>query len=96
MSEQIEMTGDDWISDRDRTRQKKAEAKRSASALKAAKTLEHAIAALRAYLQACRECNDGSGDEQRGISDGRHILIGKMAEYSSYLDGRYSKEGGAA
>lgn len=96
MKHQTEMTGDDWISDRDRARQKKAEAKRRDSALKAAKALNKAIEALRVYLQDCRECNDGSGDERQGLSDGRHILIGDLAEYSTFLDGRYSREGSAA
>ena len=96
MKHQTAMTGDDWLSDRDRDRQKKAKAKRRDSALKAAKALDKAIEALRVYLQDCRECNDGSGDERQGLGDGRHILIGNLAEYSTFLDSRYNRVGGAA
>lgn len=70
-------------------RQEKAEAKRKAKGLACAAKLDASIAALSEYLNACRDCCDNSGDELRGISDGRIILIGNLAEYSSYLRGRY-------
>ena len=94
MRMQLAMTGEDWISDRDRARQRKAEAKRRGSGLKAEKALDKAIETLRVYLHDCRECKDGSGDELQGLGDGRHILINSLAEYSTFLDSRYSREGG--
>jgi hypothetical protein len=86
------MTGDDWMSDRDRARQNLKESKRHKTGLKAAKALDTAIAALREYLNACNDCRNGSGDEKRGISDGRHILMESMAEYSSYLNSVHDKK----
>jgi hypothetical protein len=49
------------------------------------KKLEAAKAALNEYLRTCRECADGSGDEQRGIADGRQKLIRDIDEYSAWL-----------
>lgn len=89
MTVQLTMTGDDWISDRDRARQRKAVAARRAAGLKAAKALEKAAEALNAYLWACRECQDGSDDTAKGIGDGRQILIGDMTEYMGWLNMRY-------
>ncbi len=92
MKQQTEMTGDDWMSDQDRARQKRTESKRHKTGLKAAKALESAITALRDYLYACNDCRNGSGDEERGLSDSRHLLIESMNEYSSYLTSVHDKE----
>lgn len=54
----------------------------------AARKLFAAVDALSAYLRACNDCQDGSGDEKMGISDGRHILIGNMSEYATWLDSK--------
>lgn len=88
---QTAMTGDDWLSDRDRKSQARAEAARKKAGLACAAKLEAAAEALSAYLSACRECNDKSGDELRGISDGRHRLISDCMEYSGFLRSRYEK-----
>lgn len=66
-------------------------AKRDRAGAAAARKLFAAVEALSRYLNACRDCQDGSGDEKTGIADGRHILIGSMAEYATWLD---SKKGG--
>lgn len=96
MNAQLTMTGQDWTSDRDRTRQRKAETARRAAGLKAAKALSKAAEAIQAYLEACRECRDGSGDEKMGAGDGRRILIGNMSEYMGWLNTRYELKGSAA
>jgi hypothetical protein len=70
-------------------RQAKAEAKRKAKALACAAKLDASIASVREFLNACRDCSDNSGDELRGISDSRNILIRDMAEYSAFLHGRF-------
>ncbi len=96
MSDQLTMTGEDWASDRDRTRQRKAETARRAAGLKAAKALSTAAEAMQTFLEACRECHDGSDDEKMGAGDGRRILIDNMTEYMAWLNMRYEREGGAA
>ncbi len=96
MSDQLTMTGDDWISDRDRTRQRKAEAARHAAGMRAATTLRKAADALKAYLQACRECQDGSDDSKRGGDDTRHTLRESLCEYADFLEMRHKPKGGAA
>ena len=96
MKHQMEMTGDDWMSDQDRARQARLESRRRKTGLRAEKALDSAIKALREYLRACNDCRNGSGDEERGISDSRHRLIGDMAEYSNHLAGVHGKEGGTA
>ena len=96
MTAQLTMTGDDWISDRDRTRQKKAIEARRAAGLKAAKALKKAAEALQDYLRACRECQDGSDDSKMGAGDGRQVLIGNMTEYMGWLYWKHDAERGAA
>lgn len=85
------MTGDDWKSDRERKSEARAIHARKKAGIACAKKLEAAADALSEYLNACRDCADGSGDEQRGIADGRTILIGNIMEYASWLDGLYNK-----
>ena len=86
---QSKMTGPDWLSDRERRAHAKAEANRTKAGSAAAKKLEAAIAAVAEFLHCCNACQDGSGDEKRGISDGRHILMRDMREYASWLDSKY-------
>ena len=86
---QTAMTGDDWLSDRDRKSQARAEAARRKAALNCAAKLEAAAESVSAYLAACRECNDGSDDTQRGLADGRHKLIADCMEYSGWLESVY-------
>lgn len=75
-----------------------AEQKRSKTAIACAKKLTAAAESLRAYLGACEDCNDGSGSITRAGKgrDGRETMIRDLAKYASYLDGKYSSEGGAA
>lgn len=93
---QLTINGDDWISDRERARQKKIIAARQVTGRKAAQALEKAIEAINIHLRACRECQDGSDDRSMGAGDGRNILVGDMGEYMGWLNMRYEKAGGAA
>lgn len=86
---QTVLTGEDWLSDRDRKAQARAVAARRKAALACAAKLEAAADALTAYLAACRECDDGSDDRQRGLADGRHKLISDCMEYSGWLESVY-------
>ncbi|WP_083460636.1 hypothetical protein [Gulbenkiania mobilis] len=80
---QILMAGDDWLSDRERKAQAKAEAARKKTAITCARKLEAASEALSAFLMACNECDDASRD--RGLDDSRHILMRNINEYAGYL-----------
>lgn len=86
---QVSMSGDDWLSDRDRKTQAKAEAKRKRTALACASKLAAASQALTEYLNACAECNDASSP--RHAADGRYSLRSSINEYAAYLSGRYDK-----
>ena len=61
--QQLSITGDDWKSDRAKAAEARASRKRDEAGRACAKALNAASKALGAYLQACRDCNDGSGDE---------------------------------
>lgn len=88
---QTTMTGDDWTSDQDKRRAAKLATARKKAGIDCAKKLNAAAKALSDYLMACNECRDGSGSEQRGISDGRNMLIRDICEYSGYLESRYCR-----
>ena len=68
----------------------KAIANRKKSALDCAKKLAAAADALNHFIEACNDCEDNSGTELRGISDGRVRLIENLAEYRFYLEDRYA------
>jgi hypothetical protein len=89
--QQLALTGEDWKSDREKSREARARGKREHAGRVGAQALLAATKAISTYLQACRDCNDGSGDERSGIADCRHRLIGDMSEYAAWLQ---SKHGG--
>lgn len=86
---QLTMTGSDWLSDRDRRAQARAEAVRKKAALDCARKLDAAIDGLRGFIHAC----DAVGDESavRHAADGRLRLIEDLAEYSAWLAMRYGE-----
>ena len=86
---QVSMAGDDWLSDRDRKAQARAEAARKKAALACAKKLEAAADSLHELVMACMECNDGSGS--RGEDDGRAVLQRNLREFSGWLESVYGK-----
>lgn len=67
----------------------KRESARKKAAIDCAKKLKAACESMNKFLAACNDCADGSGSEQRGISDGRIVMVGNMSEYATYLDDRY-------
>ena len=86
---QVQMNGDDWLSECDRKSQAKAEAARKKAALACARKLEAAADSLNEFTAACRECADASAP--RSADDGRFLLMRNMMEFASYLDGVHSK-----
>lgn len=88
---QLAIVGDDWTSDRDRNAQAKRETARKRAGLACVKKLRDASEALSAYLRACNDCRDGSGDERRHISDGRHAMIRDLNEYAGFLESKYDR-----
>ena len=86
---QLAITGEDWKSDRAKAAEARAIKKRDTAGRACSKALEAASKALGTYLQACRECNDGSGDEERGLSDSRHRLITDTSEYATFLESKH-------
>ncbi len=89
MTYQLTMTGEDWLSDRDRRTQARAEAARRKAALKAAEKLFAAADAVGEYAMACLECNDGSG--HKAADDGRHVLQANVRELGGWLESVYGK-----
>ncbi len=86
--EQISMAGNDWLSERDRRQQARAEAQRRKTAKAAAAKLFAAAEALTEFSMACMECNDSSSPTR--ADDSRALLRSDMLEYAAYLDGVYS------
>lgn len=86
---QLQMTGDDWLSDGDKKRQARAEAARKKAALVCAKRLRAAGDSLSEFMSACLDCQDSSAP--RGVDDSRRILMESLCEYASWLEGVYDK-----
>jgi hypothetical protein len=89
MTHQLIMTGEEWLSDRDRKSQVRAEAARRKAALRAAEKLQAAADAVAEFALACLECNDGSGPKR--ADDGRTVLSAGMREYAGWLESVYGK-----
>lgn len=88
---QLAMIGDDWLSDRDKRTQAKAEARRKKVGLDCAKKLRAAADSLNDYLMACNECRDGSGNEVHGAADSRKRLMGDLLEYASCVEFKHDR-----
>lgn len=86
---QLTMTGDDWLSNRDRKAQAKAELARKKAALRCAKKLEEAADSLNEFMSACMECRDASAAQR--ADDGRILLVRNLMEYSNYLNAVYEE-----
>jgi hypothetical protein len=89
MTHQLTMNGEDWLSDRDRKTQARAEAARRKAALKAAEKLHASADAVAEFALACLDCNDGSGPKR--ADDGRTVLSSSMREYAGWLESVYGK-----
>lgn len=88
---QLAMIGEDWLSDRDKRTQAKAEARRKKAGLDCAKKLRAAADSLNDYLMACNECRDGSGNEIHGAADSRKRLMSDLLEYASYVEFKHDR-----
>ena len=86
---QVRMAGADWMSERDRKAQVKAEAARKKAALAAAKKLQEAADALSGFALACIYCADSSAP--RRADDSRTLLAQNMREYAGYLESVYDR-----
>lgn len=84
---QTAMTGPDWLSERDKKAQARAEAARKKAAQECAKKLSAAAEALHKFSQACFDCNDGSAVRRADVS--RTILATNIREYAGWLESRY-------
>lgn len=84
---QTSMAGDDWLSDRDRKAQARAEAARKKAAVECVHKLQAAVEAVSKFSLACLECNDASAP--RRLDDSRALLMGHMREYATWLDQVY-------
>ncbi len=86
---QLQMTGDDWLSDGEKKRQARAEAARKKAALACAAQLLKSADSLRAFMGACNACKDASSVVS--ADDGRERMAADLYEYAHYLLGVYDK-----
>lgn len=86
---QLQMTGEDWLSEGDKKRQARAEATRKKAALACAAQLLKGADSLRAFISACNACNDASSVVR--ADDGRERMVGDLCEYANFLLAVYEK-----
>ena len=83
---QLAMTGDDWLSDRDRKQEARAKATLKKTSIVCADRLDAAVEAVQAQMRA----HYAAHGEIKNIGiDGRQRLIEDMAEFASFLRGLY-------
>lgn len=80
---QITMTGDDWLSDRDRARDKAAKARLHKAEQRAAKALHAAAEALDDWMRAYCDVHP----DKMGLADQRRRLSSDCRELATYVDG---------
>lgn len=80
---QLTMAGDDWLSDRDRARDKAAQARLRKAEQKAAKALHAAAEALDDWMRAYCDVHP----DRMGLGDQRRRLSADCRELASYIDG---------
>lgn len=81
--DQLIMSGNDWLSDRQRARNKAAEARLHKAEQKAAKALHAAADALDDWMRAYCEVHL----DKMGLGDQRRRLSADCRELASYVDG---------
>lgn len=81
---QLAMTGDDWISDRDRKAHARAEVERKKTATALVAQLQKSVEAMNKFISACHQCGDA---KVLNRDDGRQLLREQMQEYAFYLEG---------
>lgn len=77
---QIAMSGDDWLSERDKKSQARADAAHRKACLAAATKLEAAAEAVRAMLMAYLDCGH---TDTMGAGDGRRRIAADMDELAA-------------
>jgi acetyl-CoA carboxylase alpha subunit len=82
---QISMTGEDWLSDRERSRRKAADAKLAKAEKRAAAALTAAADALDDWIRAY--CN--VHDDRMGAADGRRRLSADCRELAGHIEARH-------
>lgn len=85
--QQTTMTGDDWLSDRDRKGVAKAQQRKRKAGATAAKKCRDAADAIQAFIHACGEANDGSGVKRS--DDQRLLFVRDLRDYVAFLEQRY-------
>ena len=93
MGHQLSMTGDDWMSDRDKRRIAKDKAAQVRAALSLAARLRMAADAVVIFNEACRAVGEGA----ERADDSRVRLLHDLMEYAGFLTMVYDKNetGGA-
>lgn len=86
VGEQARMTGDDWLSDRDKNRQRRADAALRKASAKAAADMRRAADSVRAQFRAYVEA--GHPDKQ-GRGDGRLTLASDLDELAAFFESVY-------
>lgn len=85
--QQLRMSGADWMSNRERRAQARAQAKRAQAARTFAARMEAALQAAVAFRSACRAC----GEEVSRADDTRNLLVEALKEYAHFLRMRYGQ-----
>lgn len=83
VGEQTRMTGDDWLSDQDKNRQRRADAALKKASVKAAADMRRAAESVRAQYRAYIEA--GHPDKQ-GRGDGRLTLASDLDELAAHFE----------
>lgn len=86
---QLSMSGEDWLSDRQRKAAKRLESQRAKTACKVADRLEAAAEALNELMSICNEIGDES--RVKNAADSRLRLIEDAMEYANYLRAVYQE-----
>lgn len=81
--DQLTMSGNDWLSDRDRARDKASKARLHKAEQKAAKALHAAADALDDWMRAYCDVHP----DKMGLADQRRRLSGDCRELANYIDG---------
>lgn len=87
MTHQLTMTGDDWLSEREKQRAARNETARANAARALAARLRMAAEAVTSFGEACAAC----GDEIERTDDSRTRLRDDMLEYAYFLGMRYGE-----
>ena len=84
---QTAMTGDDWLSDRERNAASRAQKNKRKAGATAAKKCREAADAIQAYIHACGGAGDGSGVTR--TDDQRLLFVRDLRDYQAFLEMRH-------